>query len=78
MILPSFELAFDCFTGFLRRPTDILRMQLIFHFSVETLTPPIFLYFYYISFTFFLKEEKKIRKWDVCLAREEAIFKNKI
>lgn len=28
------------FIGFLRRPTDILRMQSIFRFTVETKTPP--------------------------------------
>ena len=33
--------AINCFIGLLRRPTDILRMQSIFHFLVETVTPPL-------------------------------------
>lgn len=34
--------AFNVFIGFLRRPTDILRMQSITHSLVETVTPPYF------------------------------------
>ena len=40
-ILPLFGIY--CFIGFLRRPTDILRMQSIFHFLVETVTPPCYI-----------------------------------